>query len=219
MVKKPIGPSHLSKALKLIQQEPKLSLFGVRSLKLSYAFRNDHFGARHFVKEELPRIRYANPDLQIQVDKVFKTKEEHWKPELELELENGSVKTINMHDKWSTSITEEILNITGGDPWKHWKRKANEQNLPILPGHDRASSYTPPNRGSATYPNLQEWKNSAPARALAKQRAEKEKREKAEEADRKKKAADELKLSASELPAEVAENLRTKTELRRYYLR
>ena len=40
----------------------------------------------HFVKEDLPRIRYANPAIDIQVTKLLKTKEESWKPEMEVEL-------------------------------------------------------------------------------------------------------------------------------------
>lgn len=38
----------------------------------------------HFLKEELPRIRWANPTLDIEVEKVPKTIKEAWKPELEL---------------------------------------------------------------------------------------------------------------------------------------
>ena len=41
---------------------------------------------RHFVKEDLPRIRYANPAIDIQVTKLLKTKEETWKPEMVVEL-------------------------------------------------------------------------------------------------------------------------------------
>lgn len=41
---------------------------------------------RHFVKNDLPRIRYANPRLEIEVDKIPKTKEESWKPEMTVEL-------------------------------------------------------------------------------------------------------------------------------------
>ena len=41
---------------------------------------------RHFLKEDLPRIRFANPNLDIQVQQAKKTAEEHWRPEIELEL-------------------------------------------------------------------------------------------------------------------------------------
>lgn len=43
-------------------------------------------GDRHFVKEELPRIRYVNPAVDIQIEKRLKTKEEVWKPEMVIEL-------------------------------------------------------------------------------------------------------------------------------------
>ena len=41
---------------------------------------------RHFVKNDLPRIRFLNPKVNIEVDKPRKTREETWKPELEVEL-------------------------------------------------------------------------------------------------------------------------------------
>ncbi len=36
------------------------------------------------MKEQLPRIRFANPNLDIQVEKALKTKSEAWRPEIEL---------------------------------------------------------------------------------------------------------------------------------------
>ena len=40
----------------------------------------------HFLKEDLPRIRYANPKIDIRVNKLVKTKDETWQPELVLEF-------------------------------------------------------------------------------------------------------------------------------------
>lgn len=40
----------------------------------------------HFLKEDLPRIRYANPKVDIQVNKLVKIKEETWQPELVLDF-------------------------------------------------------------------------------------------------------------------------------------
>ncbi|KAJ3833989.1 hypothetical protein EV361DRAFT_921504 [Lentinula raphanica] len=209
MGKAPVGPSHLSKVLDRLTLQPKLSLFGVRSLKLSYAYRNDHFGARHFVKKELPRIRYANPNLKVEVDKVLKTKEEQWKPEMELQLDNGTTRVINMHDKWSTTILQELLDLSGGDPWKKWKHTRTERGLSLLPEDEAAAAYVPPDRGAATYMNLKEWRDSAQARALAQEKAQKEKkaREKAKEKEKKKGS----EVHVAELSPEVLENLRTKT--------
>ena len=46
----------------------------------------DYSADRHFVKDELPRIRYANPKMDIQVNKLPKTPQDNWKPELTVEL-------------------------------------------------------------------------------------------------------------------------------------
>ena len=99
-----LGPSKLSQALAQLNAQPKLTLNATRSLRLSYAFRNDHFGARydvanlelvrngqrsfyrHFAKDYLPRIRYANPALNIQVEKARKTPQEAWRPAMEVEF-------------------------------------------------------------------------------------------------------------------------------------
>lgn len=99
------GPSRLSKILAELSADPRPQLFDVKSLKLTLAFRNDHFGARcalrsslrgsakllccarrHFVKEDLPRIRYVNPTVDIQVNKIPKTPEEVWQPEMAIEF-------------------------------------------------------------------------------------------------------------------------------------
>ena len=81
-------------------------------MKLTLAFRNDHFGARyvglpavavalshlaahahrlsmhcrHFVKEDLRRIRFVNPNMDIQVNKIPKSPEEKWLPEMQVEF-------------------------------------------------------------------------------------------------------------------------------------
>ncbi|KAH0838776.1 hypothetical protein J3R83DRAFT_7152 [Lanmaoa asiatica] len=73
-------PSHLSRVLERLNAGPRLALNGLRRISLTYAARNDHMGARYFVKEELPRIRWANPLLDIAVHRVPKTREEIWAP-------------------------------------------------------------------------------------------------------------------------------------------
>ena len=46
---------------------------------------------RHFLKEDLPRIRYVNPKLDISVEKKPHTKDDKWAPELVLEFSALSV--------------------------------------------------------------------------------------------------------------------------------
>ncbi|KAF8584934.1 hypothetical protein K439DRAFT_1410432 [Ramaria rubella] len=110
MPRKPLpGPSRLSQILKQLQQEPIPTLPALRSLSLTYAFRNDHFGARHFVKEDLPRIAYANPSLNIVLNKVEKKIQDTLTPELRMEFRDGSNFKISMENKWSSAIFNELL--------------------------------------------------------------------------------------------------------------
>ncbi|KAH7910016.1 hypothetical protein BJ138DRAFT_1153930 [Hygrophoropsis aurantiaca] len=130
------GPSRLSKVLSELKKGPTLSLTGLRGLSLTLAARNDHFGARHFLKDELPRIRYANPNLNVEVTKLLKSRTDVWKPEMIVEFENGDKSTIDMSDKWSTTITKELMDLAGGDIWKQYKTSALSSGLPLLPGEE-----------------------------------------------------------------------------------
>jgi len=105
---------------------------------MTYAQRNDHFGARHFVKEDLPRIRYANPTIDIKVNKLPKVPGESWEPKMELKLRGGQTKTINLDGKWSTSIFEELMSIAGGEHWQEWKKERLAQGLPAIEGLENA---------------------------------------------------------------------------------
>ncbi|KAG2030052.1 hypothetical protein BDR03DRAFT_1096129 [Suillus americanus] len=158
------GPSRLSVILKELNEEPRLSLTGLRGISLKLAARNDHFGARHFVKEELRRIRYANPQLNVEVNKLPKPLQENWTPEMVVEFgnsissveihvltrffvpfttvpikctEDGAKTTIDISNKWSTSITKELMDLAGGDRWKEYKATAQAAGLPILPGEEK----------------------------------------------------------------------------------
>ena len=41
---------------------------------------------RHFVKEELPRIQYANPTIAIEVSKIPKPETDTWQSSLSMEF-------------------------------------------------------------------------------------------------------------------------------------
>ncbi|KAI0369860.1 hypothetical protein BV20DRAFT_967190 [Pilatotrama ljubarskyi] len=127
------GPSRLSVILARLTQEPRPHLPNLKSLRLVYAYRNDHFGARHFVKEDLPRIRYANPTVDIQVDKKLKTKEETWKPEMVVELKNGTTHKLNLDGKWSTAIFHELMDLSAGPWWQKYKKERAASGEPAVP--------------------------------------------------------------------------------------
>ncbi|KAF7437365.1 hypothetical protein PC9H_004204 [Pleurotus ostreatus] len=132
------GPSRLSKILANLNASPRLELSNLQSIKLTLASKNDHFGARHFLKEELPRIRWANPTLDIEVEKVPKTIKEAWKPELELRFTNGQAQTLDLHGKWSTTIVRELMDTAGARSWFAWKEESAATDSPLLRGEERA---------------------------------------------------------------------------------
>ncbi|KAK0463892.1 uncharacterized protein EV420DRAFT_1520602 [Desarmillaria tabescens] len=121
-------PQKIDLVLDWLRAPPRLQLRGVQKLKISLAYRNDHFGARHFVKEQLPRIRFANPNLDIQ--------SEAWRPEIELVFEDGKQKTLDLHEKWSTTIVKELMDTAGTEGWTRWKTNALASGLPIVPGEE-----------------------------------------------------------------------------------
>lgn len=51
--------------------------------------------------------------------------------------EDGAKTTIDISNKWSTSITKELMDLAGGDPWKEYKAAAQAAGLPILPGEEK----------------------------------------------------------------------------------
>ena len=205
----PGGILKLTKLLDHLNKPPKLTLVkNVKTLRLTVAHQNDHWGARcgflfftkgrgsneslflsvhyeaflskilimqriaitntqpfrHFIQEDLPRIRYANPDLEIQVVKWRKEKNEHWRPELELKFgafvlaekttshsnmippfslfysnhrtDDGRHQALDMHEKWSATILKELMSVAGGDPWKVHVAEAKRTGMPILPGEE-----------------------------------------------------------------------------------
>jgi len=135
MPSKPLpGPSRLSGILKGLNKPPKPSLPTLKGLSVTLAAKNGDFGARRFLKDDVPRIRYANQDLTIQVNSIPKSNSDTWKAEMVLEFKDGKKQNIDMHLKWSTSIFEELMNCAGGDRWQRYKDERNAVGgTPVIP--------------------------------------------------------------------------------------
>ncbi|CEL58322.1 hypothetical protein RSOLAG1IB_03068 [Rhizoctonia solani AG-1 IB] len=87
----------------------------VKSLRLDLAPKNGHWGARHFLKEDLPRIAYANTGVTYQVNKFRQlTKEAPWKPSLQLEFVDGTKHDIEVDGKRSEEIMKDLMKLAGG---------------------------------------------------------------------------------------------------------
>ncbi|KAG8715289.1 hypothetical protein FRC11_004799 [Ceratobasidium sp. 423] len=106
----------VGKSLALLTKQP-IPYFkpGVKSLQLDLAPRNAHWGARHFLKDDLPRIAYANPDVTYRVNKFKQfTREDPWKPSLQLEFADGTKHDIEVDGKRSEEIMKDIMKLAGG---------------------------------------------------------------------------------------------------------
>ncbi|KAJ6614923.1 hypothetical protein B0H10DRAFT_2043216 [Mycena sp. CBHHK59/15] len=199
----PSGPSALAQLLAHLRAPPKLTLPQIASLRLTLAARNDHFGARHFLKEQLPRIRYANPELPIEVQKRTKRSADDWRPEIELRFRDGKSHTLNLHAKWSSAILRELMDTAGSAAWTRWKDEAARTGVPLVPG----SSELPTLESAAPPPpeprfSFAEWAAQRPARRRRKPKAataEKGAKAKVEKAEKRAKADAQAKAS----PAQV----------------
>ncbi|EIM91992.1 uncharacterized protein STEHIDRAFT_46250 [Stereum hirsutum FP-91666 SS1] len=125
-------PSRLSQVMQFLNKEPKPLLSTLSSIQLKLAVRNDHWGARHFLKEDMPRIQYTNPNIKIKVNRLKKTKEENWDPELELHFRDGKEQKLSLADKRSSDIFVELMNLAGGIQWDRWKQQRTSANLPLV---------------------------------------------------------------------------------------
>ncbi|EKM83348.1 hypothetical protein AGABI1DRAFT_110018 [Agaricus bisporus var. burnettii JB137-S8] len=132
------APSKLSQVVQHLEQKPHLRLFGVTSLAVRYDAKRVSPGTRHFVKDALPRLRWANPELAIDVERVFKA-EESVKQSIMLTYDTGTTRSFQVNKKWSTTILREIMDTAGGDPWREYKQRQHEEGLPLLPGEDKAA--------------------------------------------------------------------------------
>lgn len=49
---------------------------------------------------------------------------------------SGKTRTIEMDNKWSTTIIRELMEAAGGDPWREYKKLRTAGGLPLLPGEE-----------------------------------------------------------------------------------
>ncbi|KAJ7650578.1 hypothetical protein FB45DRAFT_997452 [Roridomyces roridus] len=160
---KPAGPSPLAQLVTHLRAPPRLTLPHITSLRLTLAARNDHFGARHFLKEQLPRIRFANPNLDIHVRKFSKRPKDEWRPELQVSFDDGKTQTLNLHGKWSTAILRELMDSSGSPSWARWKAEVARTGVPLVAGIEKEPELTGEESPEPRY-SLAEWRQKHPRR-------------------------------------------------------
>ncbi|KAI8979199.1 hypothetical protein BDF20DRAFT_820283 [Mycotypha africana] len=78
-------------------------------LTLAFKGKNESAGARHFLKENLPRIQYNNPTVKYE---VFKKADPTTKPTISIHFTNGGSKTIEIPRVYSETIVDQVFNAT-----------------------------------------------------------------------------------------------------------
>ncbi|KAF9007932.1 hypothetical protein BDQ17DRAFT_1407195 [Cyathus striatus] len=128
------GPSHLARVLEQLNAEPSLIVSPkVKSLKVSWAPEGRIASAKVFVKNDLPRIRWANPNLEIKCERLENPKLEARAPTLSLEFVDGTTETLRMGRYSSRLITEKFMDLAGAPTWTKYKSQRIAAGLPIIP--------------------------------------------------------------------------------------
>ncbi|KAF9432572.1 hypothetical protein BGZ76_010605 [Entomortierella beljakovae] len=81
----------------------------VKKISLMFSRKSDNAGARHFLRENMPRIQYNNPAIQFEVKKV---QEAGVAPELTVEFANSEIKKIPCSRIQSSEICKQLLSVT-----------------------------------------------------------------------------------------------------------
>jgi len=163
-------PSYLARVLQNLNKQPKPIMPTLTALRLTMAKRNDHFGTRHFVKEDLPRIQYANPKLNIEVTKKLQTSKENFAPKMELRFAGGATQTIDLDGKWSTNIFEDLMDLAGGSAWEKWKETHPSERREVE-SIDRTPARTPKAKiEAAKLPHLEDTEPEPVMRTKAQRR-------------------------------------------------
>ncbi|CAG8543679.1 2879_t:CDS:2 [Acaulospora morrowiae] len=86
----------------------------VEKVSLTFSRRQDNAGARYFLRENLPRIAYNNPDLPIEVNI---SKEYGVKPLLKVKFKDSEdYVELPLSQRNSSDICQEFLEITEATP-------------------------------------------------------------------------------------------------------
>jgi small subunit ribosomal protein S25 len=65
-----------------------------------------------------------------------------------------------MHEKWSTTILKELMEVAGGDLWHKWKVEAASAGLPLVLGEENEHRVV--KRSSTPLPSLKVFRASHP---------------------------------------------------------
>lgn len=86
---------------------------------------------------------------------------------LEIMLVTGKVQKFDLQGQWSTAIVKELMEVAGGEPWIKWKRNAQREKIPIIPGEDKEKLASKRVATLEPLPTLREYKISVKQKGKA----------------------------------------------------
>lgn len=85
-----------------------------------------------------------------------------------------------MHEKWSTTILKELMELAGGDPWRKWKVESASAGVPLVPGEENEHRII--KRSSIPLPSLKVFRASRPVLSTPESESQQTSKEEIEEA-------------------------------------
>lgn len=143
------------------------------------------------MKEELPRIRFANPALVIEVDKLDPTNPKQKAQKSSITLEYGALfwplsttyinlacsanrpaQTISITQARSTGLLTDLMALAGSPAWSEWVKQRTAKGEPIIPEPEAPAEPQAASTGpTAVLSKKSPWRVRAPKAAAAKDAA------------------------------------------------
>ncbi|KAI8054600.1 hypothetical protein BDF22DRAFT_680189 [Syncephalis plumigaleata] len=84
----------------------------VRKVTLTLHRNSANFGARYFIRENLPRLQFNNPQVEFHVTRVATPQS----PKLTVQMVDGSIKEMAIKRVNSEQVCREFIKLTGATP-------------------------------------------------------------------------------------------------------
>lgn len=91
--------------------------------------------------------------------------------------EDGKKKELDLQEKWSSAILQELMDTAGGETWKRYKAAAKVDGLPVVPGESKTvaeARKTSKSSAKKGLPTLEEWQKAQDKLEEAKSKQAKE---------------------------------------------
>ncbi|RKP23051.1 hypothetical protein SYNPS1DRAFT_31256 [Syncephalis pseudoplumigaleata] len=91
----------------------------VRKVTLTLHRNSANFGARYFIRENLPRLQYSNPQVEFRIARVATPQQPKFTVQMPLtamHAVDGSIKEMPIKRTTSEQVCREFIKLTGATP-------------------------------------------------------------------------------------------------------